>query len=59
MTHDDVPNPELGAEAQRRRELLAQLGRFAVYAPPAMLTLMLSRRASAESLGLPPDPPEP
>jgi|WetSurSiteA1Bulk_404760.scaffolds.fasta_scaffold291650_1 hypothetical protein len=40
-----------------RREALEKLAKLAVYTPPAMLTLLLSKRASAQSLGPPPPPP--
>jgi hypothetical protein len=40
-----------------RREALEKLAKLAVYTPPAiMLTLLLSKRASAQSLGPPPPP---
>jgi hypothetical protein len=42
-----------------RREALERLGRLAAYTPPAMLTLLLSKRASAQSVGLGPPPPPP
>ena len=41
---------------EQRRELLLKLGKVAIYTPPALLTLMVSRRASADSLGGPPPP---
>ena len=40
-----------------RRETLKRLGRYAAYTPPAVLTLLASRKALAESLGGPVDPP--
>jgi hypothetical protein len=42
-----------------RREALKRLGRYAAYTPPAVLTLLASRKALADSLGGPIDPPEP
>jgi hypothetical protein len=42
-----------------RREALKRLGRYAAYTPPAVLTLLASRKALAESLGAPIDPPSP
>ena len=59
MTHesnpkaDDRPDDETGVD-QRRREALAKL---AAWTPPVMLTLMLSQRATAESLPCPPGEP--
>ena len=47
-THDQAP---LDAE---RRAALAKLGRLAALTPPAILSLMLSQRASALSLDEPP-----
>lgn len=40
-----------------RRVILARLGKMAALTPPAVVTLLISTRASAESP--PPDPPEP
>jgi len=37
-------------ESPDRRELLDKLGKLAVYTPPVMLGLMMSSRASAESV---------
>jgi hypothetical protein len=48
------PEPQVGDE--QRRELLIKLGKVAVYTPPALLALMVSRRASADSLNNPPPP---
>lgn len=48
----DEPDPE-------RREALKRLGRYAAYTPPAVLTLLVSRKALADSLGAPIDPPPP
>jgi hypothetical protein len=51
------------ATNEKRRELLIQLGKIAIYTPPAMLTLMVSKKASAQSCGpldecdIPPPPP--
>jgi len=44
------------ATDEQRRELLLKLGKVTVYTPPALLALMVSRRASANSLGDPPPP---
>ena len=47
---------------EKRREVLLKLGKVALYTPPALLTLMLSKRASADSHiggGGPPPPPFP
>jgi hypothetical protein len=44
---------------EERRKLLLQLGRLAVYTPPVLMTLVVSPRASAASLGPPPNPPGP
>lgn len=50
-THDQAP---LDAE---RRAALTKLGRLAALTPPTILTMMLSQRASADSVGDPfPDP---
>ena len=48
--------PESQASDEKRRELLLKLGKVAIYTPPALLTLMVSRKASARSLGQPPPP---
>ncbi len=40
-----------------RRAALEKLGALAAYTPPALLTLLLSNRATAQSLGSPPPPP--
>jgi hypothetical protein len=40
-----------------RREVLDKLGKLAAYTPPVLLTLLLSQRASAQSIGRPPSPP--
>jgi hypothetical protein len=34
-----------------RREALKRLGRYAAYTPPAVLTLLASRKALADSIG--------
>lgn len=47
---DTVPDDE-------RRAALAKLGLLAAYTAPAVVTLMVSRRASAESLPGPPNDP--
>ena len=50
--HNDRPHDEASID-QPRREALAKL---AAWTPPVILTLMLSQRATAESLpGPPPD----
>ena len=48
----DEPDPE-------RREALKLLGRYAAYTPPAVLTLLVSRKALADSLGTPIGDPGP
>ena len=42
------------AESLERRDALKKIGKFAAYGPPTMLTLLLSKRATAVS---PPHPP--
>ncbi len=56
LTEPTEADPDL-----ERREALKRLGRYAAYTPPAVLTLLASRKALAESLGNPidPEPPEP
>ncbi len=56
-THDTTTAaPESAALNDReRREALRKLGTLAALTPPTVLTLLLSRRASADSLGLPPE----
>ncbi len=44
-----------GPEELGRREALMKLGVFAAYTAPAMLTLLVSKKASADSF--PPGPP--
>jgi hypothetical protein len=52
-------DPDQGANLERRAAL-AKLGQYAAagYIAPAMLTLLVSKKASAAS-GVPPDPPQP
>jgi hypothetical protein len=52
-------NPDQGVDLERR-VALAKLGQYAAagYIAPAMLTLLVSKKASAAS-GVPPDPPQP
>jgi len=64
MNSDQPVLPNTPTEADpdlERREALKRLGRFAAYTPPAVLTLLASRKALADSLGTPidPDPPDP
>ena len=48
--------PEAEETDEARRELLKKLGEIAVYTPPTLMALMVSRKASAQ-LGSPPAPP--
>lgn len=55
-----LPNASTEADPDlERREVLKRLGRYAAYTPPAVLTLLASRKALADSLGGPIDPPPP
>ncbi|MDS4039714.1 MAG: hypothetical protein RKP20_00860 [Candidatus Competibacter sp.] len=55
-----LPNAPTEADPDlERREVLKRLGRYAAYTPPAVLTLLASRKALADSLGGPIDPPPP
>lgn len=55
-----LPNTPTEADPDlERREVLKRLGRYAAYTPPAVLTLLASRKALADSLGGPIDPPPP
>ena len=49
----DIPNDA------ERREALRKLGALAALTPPTVMTLLMSRRASANSLGPSPDDPYP
>ncbi len=53
-TPESTPEPEIDEE---RRQALKALGVFAVYTTPAVTTLLVSQRATAQSLGGPPAPP--
>jgi hypothetical protein len=53
--------PEEVADEQRR-ELVLKLGKLAIYTPPAMLALMVTSKATADSAAgetSPPPPPFP
>jgi len=57
-THDlDPARREVHDLDPARREVLDKLGKLAAYTPPVLLTLLLSQRASAQSIGRPPSPP--
>ena len=56
-TKTDQADPQKTDEP--RRDLLIKLGKVALYTPPALLALMVSRKATAQSLGTPPPPPPP
>jgi len=51
---DPSPADDLTSTVADRREALRKLGLMAALTPPTIMTLLLSRRASAESLGGPP-----
>ena len=51
---DPGPADDLTPTEAERREALRKLGVMAALTPPTVMTLLLSRRASAESLGEPP-----
>lgn len=53
-TPESAPEPDIDEE---RRQTLKALGVFAVYTTPAVTTLLVSQRATAQSLGPPPPPP--
>ncbi|EGV15833.1 hypothetical protein ThimaDRAFT_4887 [Thiocapsa marina 5811] len=61
--HETSRNPAPTADSTQldagRRAVLDKLGRLAVYTPPTMMALMLSKRASAASCGGPLQPPCP
>jgi hypothetical protein len=48
---------ELATPDEERRAALEKLGKLAAFTPPTLLTLLLSERATAQSLGPPPPPP--
>lgn len=37
---------------EERREVVVRLGKLAAYTPPAMMALMVSRKATAQSVGV-------
>jgi hypothetical protein len=59
-SHNHTPpaGDALTADERERRAALQRLGRIAVYTPPALLLLLTSQRATAQSLlgDPPPDP---
>lgn len=63
MEHSPPSKPaasQSGLESTERRDALLQLGRYASYVPPVVLTLLVSQRPAAASPiggGGPPDDP--